>query len=231
MKKYDVPFIAFTYNEPLIWYEYVLDVAKLVKKEGGFTVLVTNGHINAEPLEELVKYIDAANVDIKSFNEDTYLRVIRGKLSSVLEATEIMKSKGVHVETTYLVIPGVNDSAEEFQKMVEWHLENLGSDTPLHISRFFPAFKFVDRPPTPIEVLVKFWNMARKRLNYVYVGNVPGHRGEYTYCPRCGKPVIKRMSFEIVGWELTDDNRCRFCGAKIAITGRKWGSRTPWLLY
>jgi pyruvate formate lyase activating enzyme len=229
MKRYEVPFLAFTYNEPVIWYEYVEDTAKLAKAAGGFNVLVTNGHINPEPLEELAKYVDAANVDVKAFNPVTYLKVIGGKLDAVLEATKLMKEKGVHVETTYLVVPGVNDDEEEFRKMVRWHLEELGPDTPLHISRFFPAYKFSDRPPTPVEKLVKLWELARKEgLLYVYVGNVPGHSGEFTYCPRCGKPVVKRVGFEIYEWNLTEDNRCKFCGEPIKIVGRRWRSRSRW---
>ncbi|MEM4028894.1 MAG: AmmeMemoRadiSam system radical SAM enzyme [Thermofilaceae archaeon] len=223
MKRYGVPFLAFTYNEPLIWYEYVEEVAKLVKQEGGFNVLVTNGFACREPLEELAGYIDAANVDVKAFDPLTYLRVIGGKLEAVLENVKLLKEKGVHVETTYLVVPGVNDSEEEFRKMLRWHLDELGPEVPLHISRFFPHYKFIDRPPTPVETLVRFWELARNEgLHYVYVGNVPGHSGEYTYCPQCGKPVIKRFGFEIFEWNLTLDNRCRFCGAQVHIRGTRW---------
>lgn len=227
MKKYEVPFLAFTYNEPFIWYEYVLDVARLVKREGGFNVLVTNGYVNAEPLEELVKYIDAANVDIKSFNNETYLKIIKGKLDAVLTATSLMKERGVHVEITYLIVPNINDRIDEFAQMVKWHLDVLGPDTPLHISRFYPAYKFIDRSPTSIETLTLFWKSARNEgLRYVYVGNVPGHSGEYTYCPSCGKPVIRRVGYDIIEWNLTPvDNRCKFCGAKVAITGYKWAGR------
>jgi len=229
MKEYEVPFLAFTYNEPIIWYEYVIDVARLAKKSGGKIVLVTNGHINPAPLEELVKYVDAANVDVKAFSQATYAKYIHGKLDAVLEAIKIMKERGVHVETTYLVIPGINDGEEEFRKMVRWHLEELGPDTPLHISRFYPAYKFTDRPPTPVEKLAKLWELARgEGLRYVYVGNVPGHSGEYTYCPSCGKPVIKRMGFEVFEWNLTEDNRCRFCGAKVALVGHRWRARPRW---
>ena len=229
MKRYDVPFLAFTYNEPVIWFEYMLDVAKLVKRNGGRVVLVTNGHINLEPLEELIPYMDAANVDVKAFNPETYLKYIRGKLEAVLEAVEAMKERGVHVETTYLVIPRLNDSESEFEKMIKWHLDKLGPETPLHISRFYPAYKFVDTEPTPIETLARFWKLARSMgLHYVYVGNVPGHSGEYTYCPSCGKPVVKRMGFEVFEWNLTDENRCKFCGAKVSIVGRKWRGRSSW---
>lgn len=218
-----VPFIAYTYNEPIIWYEFVLDTARIAKKHNIKNVLVTNGYINLDPLDELLKYIDAANVDIKSFNIETYKKYIKGSLEAVLQATKEMHDKGIHVEITHLVIPGINDNVEEFRKLVKWHLDNLGPDVPLHISRFVPMYKFIDREETPIEILEKFWKIARDEgLYYVYMGNVPGHKGEYTYCPSCKKPVIKRIGFYITGWYLTEDNRCNFCGEKIAIVGKRW---------
>lgn len=223
MKRHKVPFLAFTYNEPIIWYEYLIDVAKLAKREGMFIVLVTNGYVSKEPLLELVKYIDAANIDVKAFNEETYLKYIGGKLAAVLQAVETMHEKRIHVETTYLVIPELNDGEEEFGKMVKWHLEKLGPDVPLHISRFYPAFRFLDRSPTPIETLNKLYSIARRAgINYVYVGNMPGHKGEHTFCPSCGRAVIRRMGFEILEWNLTRDNKCKYCGTPISITGSKW---------
>ncbi|MCS7105172.1 MAG: AmmeMemoRadiSam system radical SAM enzyme [Thermofilaceae archaeon] len=222
-RRYDVPFVAYTYNEPLIWYEYVADTAKLVKQEGGFNVLVTNGHANPEPLEELLKYIDAANVDVKAFEPKTYLKIIGGKLENILESIKIMKEKDVHVETTYLVVPGINDNEEEFRKMVRWHIDELGPETPLHISRFFPAYKFADKNSTPTELLTKFWALAKSEgVYYVYLGNVPGHKGEYTFCSHCEKPVVKRMGFEIFEWNIEGGNKCKFCGATIHIRGERW---------
>jgi len=233
VKKYRSPSIAYTYNEPIIWYEYVLETSKLAKKEGIMNVLVTNGHICMEPLEELIPYIDAVNVDIKAFSQDVYSKYIKGYLEAVLEAIEEMKKKGVHVETTYLVIPGVNDREEEFRKMIRWHLDRLGDDTPLHISRFFPHYKFLDTSPTPTETLERLWKVAQEEgVKYVYVGNLPGHRGENTYCPSCQRAVIKRIGFAITEWNLSEDNRCKFCGAEINIRGRKWkevGGHYWWL--
>ena len=223
MKHVRVPFLAFTYNEPIIWYEFVHETAKLAKREGFRNVLVTNGHICPEPLEELVKYIDAVNVDIKSFRSETYLKVIRGRLEPVLEATRLMRERGVHVETTYLVVPGVNDDLEEFKQLVRWQVEELGPDAPLHISRFYPMYKYIDRESTPVSVMESMWRVARELgLNYVYMGNVPGHRGENTYCPSCGRPVIKRFGFWITEWNLTRNNECKYCGAKVAIVGERW---------
>jgi len=232
--KYGTPLIAYTYNEPLIWYEFILDTARLAKKEGLMNVLVTNGHINIKPLETLAPFIDAANVDIKAFNPKTYLRIIGGKLEKVLEATEYMKNKGIHVETTYLVVPGLNDSVDEFKSMVRWHLEKLGEDTPLHISRFFPHYKYLNVEPTPTSKLEEFWKIAKEMgLKYVYVGNLPGHKGENTYCPSCKRVVIARIGFMITGWNLTDDMRCKFCGEKIDIRGKRWEKkdRNYWWMY
>jgi len=226
MRRYKVPFLAFTYNEPIIWYEYVLDTAKLTKGEGMYNVLVTNGHINVDPLLELIPYIDAANVDVKAFSEETYRKIIGGKLDAVLQATEVMHERGVHVETTYLVIPGLNDGDEEFKQMLRWHLDSLGPETPLHISRFYPAYRLLDKPPTPIETLARLYRLAREAgLYYVYVGNVPGHEGEDTFCPSCGRSVIKRYGFEILDWKLTDENKCSYCGAEIRIRGHRWSAR------
>jgi len=223
MKHYEVPFLAFTYNEPLIWFEYIYETAKMAKRENFYTVAVTNGHINIEPLSKLMPYLDAANIDVKAFNPETYLKIIGGKLDGVLQAIIEMKRKGVHVETTYLVIPDLNDSEDEFKKMVKWHLDNLGPETPLHISRFFPMYKYSDRSPTPIETIEKLWNIAREEgLYYVYVGNIPWHGGENTYCPHCGKLVIRRIGFDVIEWNLDEENRCKYCGEKVHIVGRLW---------
>ncbi len=227
MKRYGVPFLAFTYNEPVIWFEYVLETAKLARKEGFKSVLVTNGYINIEPLRELGPYIDAANVDIKAFKPETYLKYPKGKMEGVLEAVKEMKRLGWHIETTYLVVPGVNDDVEEFRSFVKWQIENLGPETPLHISRFFPNYRFLDRGPTPLETLEKLWRVAKEEgLYYVYTGNIPGHKGEHTYCPSCGKLVIGRYGFEVYEYNLTDDNRCKFCGAQVHIVGRRWRVRS-----
>ncbi len=226
MKHYNVPFLAFTYNEPTIWFEYMLDTAKLSSRAGYKNVIISNGHINIEPLDELIPYIDAANIDVKAFNPRTYLKIIRGKLEAVLEAIIEMKRKSVHVETTYLVVPGLNDSEEEFKKMIKWHLDNLGPEIPLHLSRFYPMYKYSDKPPTPVETLEKFWNIARKEgLYYVYIGNVPWHKGENTYCPYCGKLLIRRIGYDIIEWNIDKENRCKFCGRKIHIVGKRWERR------
>ncbi|RLF21457.1 MAG: AmmeMemoRadiSam system radical SAM enzyme [Thermoprotei archaeon] len=213
--------ISYTYNEPIIWYEYVIDTAKAAKKEGLMNILVTNGYITLEALEELVKYIDAANVDWKAFKESTYARYMKAKLEPVLQATEEMKRKGVHVEITYLVVPTVNDDENEFREMCKYIVEHLGPEVPLHISRFYPHYKFTHVPPTQVKILERFHDIAvEEGLLYVYVGNIPGHPYENTYCPECKKMVIETWGFEIVKWNLDDDNRCIFCGAKVHVTGK-----------
>jgi len=223
MKHYKVPFLAFTYNEPIIWYEYMYDTARLTSREGFKNVIVSNGHINIEPLDELIPYIHAANIDVKAFNPSTYLKIIRGKLEAVLDAIVEMKRKKIHVETTYLVIPGLNDTEDELRKMTKWHLDNLGPETPLHLSRFYPMYKYSDKPSTPVETLEKLWSIAKEEgLFYVYIGNVPWHKGENTYCPFCGKLLIRRIGYDILEWNLDEENRCKYCGKKIHIIGNRW---------
>ena len=219
-EKYGCPSISITYNEPIIWLEYVEDVAKLAKAKGMKVVLVTNGYISLEALDAVSGLIDAANVDIKAFTEEFYRRYCKGSLSDVLAATEAMKEKGIHVETTSLLIPGLNDSEEEVRALCRWHLENLGPDTPIHFSRFFPCYKMAYKEPTPISTLEMARRIALEEgLRYVYVGNLPGNPGEHTYCPTCHKAVIKRYGFEIDEWNLDDEMRCPDCGTKIPIVG------------
>ena len=196
------------------------DVSKLAKREGMKNVLVTNGFVEEGPLEELLPYVDAANVDVKAFREEVYRKYIKGKLAPVLQNVEMMHERGIHVETTNLIIPGLNDDMEEFRRMCRWHLDSLGPDVPLHVSRFFPQYKMTHLMPTPVETLAKAWKIAREEgLNYVYVGNLPGNEGEHTYCPNCGELVIKRYGFRIERWKLDDEMRCPKCGTKIPITG------------
>jgi len=162
--------IAYTYNEPFIWYEFVLETAKLAKKNGLENVLVTNGYVNMEPLEEMLPFIDAMNIDLKSFNEDFYIKICKGRLKPVLEVIK-RSAKACHVELTNLIIPTLNDSEEEIRKMVEWICENLGPDVPLHFSRYFPCYQMT-LPPTPVETLKMAEKIAREKLRYVYLGNV-----------------------------------------------------------
>jgi len=162
--------IAYTYNEPFIWYEFVLETAKLAHRNGLENVLVTNGYVNMEPLEGMLPYIDAMNIDIKSFDENFYLKVCKGSLKSILEVIK-RSARVCHVELTNLIIPTLNDSETSIKNMTDWICDNLGADTPLHLSRYFPHYK-MDLAPTPIETLKRAERIAKIRLKNVYLGNV-----------------------------------------------------------
>ncbi len=162
--------IAYTYNEPFIWYEFVLETAKLAKKNGLENVLVTNGYVNLPPLEGMLPYIDAMNVDLKSFDNEFYTRACKGSLKPVLEVL-VRAHKSCHLEITNLIIPTLNDSEDTIRRMVDWICQNLGNEVPLHLSRYFPAFR-MSIPATPVETLKKAEKIAKTKLKYVYIGNV-----------------------------------------------------------
>jgi len=162
--------IAYTYNEPFIWYEFVFDTAKLARQSGLKNVLVTNGYVNMEPLEKILPYIDAMNIDLKSFSEDFYKKICKGHLEPVLEVIK-RSAKACHVELTTLIIPTLNDSEPEIRKLVDWVYDNLGADSPLHLSRYFPCYK-MNLPPTPIDTLEACYKIAKTKLKNVYLGNV-----------------------------------------------------------
>ena len=162
--------IAYTYNEPTIWYEYVYETAKLAKEEGLLNVLVTNGYISPEPLEKILPYIDAMNIDLKAYNDEFYKDIVKGGLQEV-KATIEQSAKKCHVEITTLVIPGLNDSIEEITEMSKW-LSSISPDIPLHLSRYFPNYEMTDKPPTSVQTLAELESVAHRYLNYVYMGNV-----------------------------------------------------------
>lgn len=203
--------IAFTYNEPSIWYEYVSDVVKISKKEGLKTVLVTNGFIEEQPLREILPYIDAMNIDLKAFKEDFY-RDTLGRLSNVLKTIEICKNY-CHVEITTLLIPGLNDEEEEIEQLAKW-LSSVDKKIPLHFSRYFPNYK-LNIPPTPIEKVKKARLIAKKYLYYVYTGNIDDEEGSTTYCKRCGEPLIKRNYYNVK--KLIKGKVCEKCKEKLDI--------------
>jgi len=161
--------IAYTYNEPFIWYEFVLDTAKLARSKGLENVLVTNGFVNIEPLKGMLPYINAMNIDLKSFDEEFYTKICKGRLKPVLDVIK-MSAQGCHVELTNLIIPTLNDSDSTVKKMVDWIYDNLGSGVPLHLSRYFPCYK-MSLPATPIETLRRAERIAKEKLEYVYIGN------------------------------------------------------------
>lgn len=204
--------IAYTYSEPLVWYEFVLDTSKLVHERGLKNVLVTNGEINEEPIEQLLPYIDAMNIDVKSFRNSYYMKVCGGKLPPVLRTAELVKKGGCHIEITNLVVPTLNDSPEEIRELVDW-VASLGVETPLHFSRYSPNYR-MDVPPTPVGTLKKAKEIADRKLRYVYIGNVWDEEGNDTRCYQCGNVVIRRRGFGIMDYKVVD-GKCFNCGAKI----------------
>jgi pyruvate formate lyase activating enzyme len=205
-KKHTSIGIAYTYNEPLIWYEFLLDALKEVHKNNLNNVLVTNGNINKEPLEELVPFIDAANVDLKGFTEDFY-KWIGGNLKSTINFIETLFKNNIHIELTNLVIPGKNDDTNIFTDMCKW-IRNISENIPLHLSRYFPNYK-LDISPTPEETLKRLYNIAKKYLQYVYIGNISIKDTNSTYCPRCKTLLIDRQGYTTKIY--TNKNKCPEC--------------------
>jgi len=208
--------IAFTYTEPVIFYEYMLDIAKLAEKEGVKCVMHSAGYINEQPLRELAKYLVAANIDLKSMDDDFYdTYCSSGSVATVLETLKILKEEGVWVEITNLLIPGANDSDEDIRRLCLWVKENLGGDTPVHFSRFYPMFRLTNLSPTPVSALERAYRIAKDTgLNYVYIGNVPQQGGEDTVCPNCGELLIKRVGYTVLE-DRIKDGKCPACGAGI----------------
>lgn len=214
-KECDCRSIAYTYSEPTVFYEYMIDTAKLGKKAGIKSVVVTAGFINPEPLRTLCKEVDAIKIDLKSFRNDFYNKICNAQLKPVLDTLKIIKKSGVWCEIVYLVIPSLNDSDAELKDTAKWIYENLGPDVPLHFSRFAPMYQLKNLPPTSIERLTSAREIAMDiGLNYVYIGNVAGDPGENTYCPKCKKVVIKRVRYFIKQMNLID-GKCKWCGYKI----------------
>ncbi|MDP2831100.1 MAG: AmmeMemoRadiSam system radical SAM enzyme, partial [Candidatus Omnitrophota bacterium] len=198
--KNNCKFIAYTYTEPTVFYEYMLDIAKFARQKGIKNTMHTCGYINPEPLRELLKYMDAVNVDLKGFTEEFYAKIgMFAQLKPVLDTLKIIKEEGVWLEITNLLIPGFNDDPVKVKEMCVWIKDNLGDEVPLHFSRFMPNFKLKNLPPTPMEKLEEAYKIAKDSgIKYVYIGNVPGNRAENTYCPHCGKIVVSRTGYRIL---------------------------------
>jgi pyruvate formate lyase activating enzyme len=209
--------VAFTYNEPVVFLEYALDTAEACHARGIRTVAVTNGYILPEPRAELCARLDAANVDLKSFNDGFYRCFCGGRLAPVLETLEYVACETeVWLEVTNLLIPGLNDSEAETAELSRWIYEHLGPDVPLHLSAFHPAFRLLDRPPTPAATLARARAIALETgLRFVYTGNVRDFEGESTFCPPCGALLIERRGYRIGAYKLTGEGACRFCGERI----------------
>lgn len=208
--------IAYTYSDPIVFYEYVEDTAALARAAGLTNVFVTAAYINREPLRRLCRVLDATNADLKAFDDGFYRRVNGGTLKPVLDALVTFRQEGVWVEVTNLVIPTLNDDLAMIRRMCRWIAAELGVDTPLHFSRFTPQYRMRNLPPTPTQTLERARNEARDvGLRYVYIGNVLGDEGSTTRCPRDGTLLIRRSGFVLTENHLTPDGRCPTCNDKI----------------
>lgn len=220
--EYDADGIAYTYNEPTIFIEYAHDAGVLAKRKGLFNVFVSNGYASPESVKLMLDFLDAITVDFKGNGEKRFLQ----KYAMVVDPEPIfqtlleLKKNNVHIEITDLIVPRVGDNLDEARKLCKWILDNLGENIPIHFLRFHPDYKMLNLPSTPIATLEAHYKVAKDSgLKYVYLGNVPGHPYESTYCPSCGKKVVGRYGFDINEWNLVEGNRCKFCGYKIEIVG------------
>jgi len=206
--------IAYTYSEPVTFYEYVYETSKLAHDAGIKNIMVSNGYINREPLKQLCRHLDAANIDLKSFSDSTYLKLNGGKLQPVLDALKIYRDEGVWLEITNLIVPGWTDKPDEIKQMCGWLASNGFADTPLHFSRFQPQYKLEHLPPTPAGILTRAAETARSEgLKYVYIGNMPGAGVEDTICPKCKQKVVDRSGYRIVTNNI--HKGCCICGTAI----------------
>ena len=210
------PSIAYTYSEPIAWFEYMIDTAQAARAKKIRNCWITCGYIQEEPLRELCRVTDAANVNLKSFSEEIYRDLNTGKLEPVLATLKTLKREGIWFEVTHLVVPTYTDKPKMIRQMCDWLLDNLGPDYPLHFSRFHPAHKLTHLPPTPVDTLLEARSVAQSAgLHYVYVGNCPEVAdAETTYCAGCKKPVIRREMFAVLANDV-DAGKCKWCGTKI----------------
>ncbi len=207
--------VAYTYSEPIIFYEYMLDTAKLARQKNLLNVMVTAGYIERRPLLNLCPFIDAANIDLKGITDDYYRRMSEATLQPVLDAIMIMKQNNVFVELTNLIVPTWNDKEKDIRALCRWVAQNPGKDTPVHFSRFTPMHKLKNLPHTPVETLTMAWEIAQEEgLQFAYVGNVPRHRGNNTYCPQDKKLLIKRIGYIILENNIKN-GACPYCQAPI----------------
>jgi pyruvate formate lyase activating enzyme len=207
--------ISYTYTEPTVFFEYAFDIAKQAKAEGLYNNFVTNGYIENEPLTAIRPYLDAANIDLKGFDEQFYKKVCKADLSKVLDTIRAYRKLNIWIELTTLIIPGHNDEEESLRAIAKFIIEELGVHVPWHVSAFYPTYKLLDAPPTDPETLTRAREIGLEEgLRYVYEGNVPGTDGEHTYCWQCGKIVIKRRGYSILEYGI-DGGVCSFCGAVI----------------
>jgi len=216
-KRYNCGGIAWTYNEPTIWFEYTLDSAKLAKQNNLYTVYVTNGYMTPEALDTIGPYLDAWRVDVKGFADAFYQNLARiSRWQGILEVAKRAKEKwNMHVEVITNIIPTMNDDDQQLKGIASWIRDELGELTPWHVTRFYPQHHMMHLPPTPVSTLEHAYNIGKKAgLKFVYIGNVPGNKAESTICYSCGKPIVQRIGYQtkVVGLE---DSRCKFCQAEL----------------
>jgi pyruvate formate lyase activating enzyme len=206
--------IAYTYNEPFTFFEFLLETAQLTHENGMKNVVVSNGYINPEPLKTLLPRIDAFNIDLKAFSENFYNRQTKGKLAPVLQTLKSIAESRKHLEITMLVIPELNDDETDFEAMTRWIATELGNEVPLHLSRYFPQHE-MHRPPTPVETLESLFDLAKKHLHHVYLGNVNDEKRSSSYCPGCGEILVKRSGYRVLSEKLNEKSCCTNCGARV----------------
>ncbi len=207
--------LAYTYNEPTVFFESMISLARKVKQEGLQNVMVTNGYINSDPLDELLEYIDAFNIDLKAFRRGFYMKYTHSQLDPVLGTLKQVRKSGKHLEVTHLLIPELNSDAKVFEELVAWIAGELGADTVFHLSRYFPAYLLLNEP-TPLDLLYRFYDIAKDYLNYVYLGNVNTRFGSDTSCLHCGQTLVRRFDYrvEVTGLEK---GRCTTCKNQIFV--------------
>ncbi|MCB8999030.1 MAG: AmmeMemoRadiSam system radical SAM enzyme [Bacteroidales bacterium] len=206
--------LAFTYNEPVVYYEYMMELSDAIHKAGLKNIMVSNGFINPEPLVALVKNIDAFNIDLKSCSQDFYKKYTSSELLPVLESIKYIHNSGKHLELTFLVIEGLNDDRANFIEMIDWICENTGKRTVLHISRYFPHYQ-MDIPPTTLKTMDALYLLAKQKLDFVYLGNIQGSNTQDTQCPVCQTILLKRTGYYTINEGLDRAGNCKKCGEKI----------------
>lgn len=222
-RRFDCQGVTFTYNEPSIFAEYAVDVIRGAKAAGLFANFVTNGYMTPEAVELVGPHLDAVSVDFKGSGEVGFLRkyVSASGPAPIFDSAVRLKERGVHLEVTNLIVPEVGDDPAALRELAGFVHDRLGPETPLHLLRWHPDHKMMDLPVTPLETLERLHALAKREgLDYVYVGNVWGHRLEHTYCPKCGTLVVRRYGFTIQDWRLDEENACRSCGHRLPIVGR-----------
>jgi len=198
-KSNGVPLLSATYSEPVVFWEYVRDTARAGRALGVRSTVVSNGYIQEQPLKDVLPHLAAMKVDLKSFREPFYRDVVRGELKPVLKAIETIRASSAWLEIVVLLIPGLNDSEEEVRDLSRWVKATLGPEVPVHLTRFHPTYRLTNLPPTPLDTLERAWAVAKgEGLHFAYLGNVPGHAGESTFCPGCGGRLIRRVGFEVL---------------------------------